>query len=412
MSKKTAIIITLTTTVLAVVGLVAWYLFLSPKNNTGGESGISKIISTFFPIEQTVDNRQETIDKTAETDKEKIDPNEGQPTPIIREISSNPVAGFTIIEDKKEGAIVRYMESETGHIYSAPLAVISKTRLTNTTIPKVREAIFMPNGERLIARYLDDDDTTIKSFAGKINLPKAEVGALAEGELQGEFLRDDIIDIITASADKIFYTVVENGGAAVITASSNGSKAARIFSSPIREWLPQIANGALYLSTKASSNAPGYLFSVNTSNVAQTKILGGIFGLTTNINPSNTDLAYSDSSFRLFSYNLKTKKVSEMPLQTLAEKCAWDASPAIIYCGVPNNPESADYPDAWYKGLVGFKDDLWRMNLTTGEVELIAQFEEVAKKPIDVINPKISKDGNYIVFTNKNDLSLWGVRVR
>ncbi len=414
MSKKTAIIITLAATILAVVGLVAWYLFLSPQNNLGGESGINKLISTFFPAgEQTVDNRQETIDKTAETDKEKIDPNEGQPAPAIREISPNPVAGFVIVEDKKSSTTVRYMESETGHIYSALLATISKKRLTNTTIPKVREAIFLPNGEKLIARYLDEDNVSIKSFAGTINLPKTEAGLFIEGELQGEFLVDDIVDITATNAEKIFYTIVENGGAAGIIANSNGSKPARVFSSPIREWLPQWAGDNLYLATKASSNAPGHLFKINTSNGSQTKIIGSIFGMTTNVNPKNTDIIYSDGSLKLKSYNLKTKKISELALQTLAEKCAWeDSSDVVIYCGIPNNMESGEHPDDWYKGLVGFKDDLWRMNLTTGEITFIAQFDKVSDKPIDIINPKVSKDGNYLVFTNKNDLSLWSVRVR
>ena len=310
MSKKNAIIITLVATILAVVGLVSWYLFLSPQNTADDQNGISKIISTFFPSGQTIDNRHETIDKTTETDKEKVEPNENQPAPVIREISSNPVAGFVIIEDKKEGAIARYMEAETGHIYSAPLSTISKVRLTNTTIPKVREAVFLPSGEMVITRYLDDDDTTIKSFAGKINLSKTEAGVFTEGELQGEFLRDDIINIGVTSDNKVFYTVVENDGALGIKANSDGSKPTKIFSSQIREWLPQwVGENSLYINTTASSRAPGYLFSVNTLNGAQTKVIGGIFGLTTNINPKNTDLLYSNSFFKLFSYNLKTKKI-------------------------------------------------------------------------------------------------------
>ena len=69
MSKKNAIIITLVATVLAVVGLVSWYLFLSPQNTADDQNGISKIISTFFPSseptteDKTIDNRQQMEEK-------------------------------------------------------------------------------------------------------------------------------------------------------------------------------------------------------------------------------------------------------------------------------------------------------------------------------------------------------------
>lgn len=413
MQRKTAIIITIFTALLAIIGVLAWYLFLLPQNGVGGETGINKIISTFFPSgretteDKIPDNRQQTEEKEETS-------NENQPAPIIREISSNPVAGFEIIENKKEGPSARYMESETGNIYNAPLAIISKARLTNTTIPKVREAIFMPNGEMVVARYLDDDGVTIKSFSGKINLPKIATGTSTEGELQGEFLRDNIVNIVSTEENKIFYTVVENNGALGILANADGSKPTKVFSSAIREWLPQWLKGnSLYINTKASSGSPGHIFKVNTSNGDQTKIIGGILGLTSNFDPKNSDFIYNDNSLKLFSYNLKTKKSSELSLKTLAEKCAWTNEPDLtIYCGIPDKVEPAEYPDDWYKGIVSFKDELWKIDMVTGGLTLITQFNETTSKYLDIINPKVSKDGNYLVFINKNDMSLWSVRVR
>ncbi len=413
MSKKTAIIITILAVVFALVGLVAWYLFLSPQNSTSGESSINKIISTFFPSgrEGTEDK---TLDKREQAEEKEETSDENQPAPAIREISASPVAGFVIIEDKKNSAIVRYMESETGNIYNAPLEIISKSRLTNTTIPKVREAIFLPNGERVVARYLDDDGVTIKSFSGKINLPKTATGTSTEGELQGGFLRDNIVNIVSTEENKIFYTVVENKGIIGILANPDGSKPTKVFSSLIREWLPQWLNdNSLYINTKPSSRSPGHIFKVNTSNGDQTKIIGGILGLTSNFDPKNTDFVYNDNSLKLFSYNLKTKKSSELALKTLAEKCAWTNEPDLtIYCGIPDKAESAEYPDDWYKGILGFKDELWKIDMVTGGLTLITKFDETNSKYLDIMNPKVSKDGNYLVFMNKNDMSLWSVRVR
>ena len=414
MKRKTAIIITILTAFLAMVGLAAWYFFLSPQTIKNDQGGISKIISTFFPIgEQTTNNQQPTTTE-AEKNNGEENLNENQPAPVIRKITSSAVAGFTIIEDKKDSSSVRYMESETGNVYNAPLAIISNTRLTNTTIPKVREAVFLPNGEQIIARYLDDDEITIKSFSGKINLPKTGTGSTTEGELRGDFLRDDIVNIVATEENKIFYTIVESNAISGILANTDGSKPTKVFSSIILEWLPQwIGKNSLYVNTKASSKSPGYIFKINTSNGDQTKVIGKVFGLTSNFDPKNTEFVYNDSSLKLYSYKLKTEKVSELPLKTLAEKCAWETtSDTIIYCGIPDKTEPAEYPDDWYKGIISFKDDLWKMNLTTGEITLITQFSQTTGGDIDIINPKISKDGNYFVFTNKNDLSLWSVRVR
>ena len=417
MSKQTAIIITIVATAVAVIGLISWYLFLSPKATVNSEGITSYIVSSFFPQSS---NTKPITDRSlvgeTSTSTETGDPNE--PAPKVRKITGTPVAGFTIIVDKKEGQVVRYMESATGHTWSAPLSVMGKSRLTNTTIPKVREALWLSNGTRVIARYLDDVGRGIVSFKASVTQKKSDVGTPLDGTLDGTFMPSDIVSMTgSPSGDKIFYlTENENGGSGVIVNADSG-KSSLIFSSPIKEWLPQWANNTLiYLTTKPSAFFPGYLYSVNTASGAQTRVLGGIPGLTTNANPQNTYIVYSDTTnngFNLFSYNLKNKATEEMPLKTLAEKCAWDKTDAnVIYCGIPKNPKNAAYPDEWYQGIVSFEDDLWKFNLKTGEVFIVTIFSEVTNEPIDIISPLVSPDSSYVVFLNKNDSSIWSVRVK
>ncbi len=419
MSRQSAIIITFAAIVIGLLGVGAWYVFLSPRAQSGEGGGIRDVFSGFFPSGTNggTGNTQPTTDnKQPETPKQPTTGN--QPAPVVREVSHEPTAGFVLIDDKKEGAVVRFMERETGHTFSAPLAVVTEARLTNTTIPKVQEAIFSPSGTMLVARYLDEDNATIRSFAGKLNPKTSAVGVITEGDLQGKYLDNGIVDLVSApAAEKIFYIVYRDGGASGIIANADGTKPATVFSSLIREWLPQwVGDTVVYLTTKASGSTAGHLFSLNTSSGALTKVVGDIFGLTTNVNSKNTLALYSSSSgsgFELFTLDLKTKSASELPIATLAEKCAWDSTAAdIVYCGVPNNPASALYPDSWYKGIVSFEDSLWRINVATGEVTVVTTFSDTTQTQIDIVNPRISKKGDYVVFMNKNDLSLWSVKIK
>jgi hypothetical protein len=415
MSKKTAIFITLLAAIIAIAGFIAWYLFLSPQGSST-PNPIQDLVSKFFPQGQTpgIQNQNDNQGQT-NTNQTGAVVTENQPAPIVRKISEAPVSGFIVLENKKDGPTARYQETETGNVYSAPLSVITTLRLTNTTIPKVRESVWLPGGDLLVSRYLDDDYTTIKSFSGKVNPKKSDLGTISEGSFDGSFLRDGIVEMVSGPlANKIFYLVVESGGGAGIIANADGSKATRVFSSPLREWLPQwIGESTVYLTTKPSARAIGYLYSLNTVSSAQTKILGGISGLTTNASPKNTALLYSNSALRLFALDLKTKKETELPVQTLPEKCAWDQSNAdVVFCGVPNQLQTNEYPDSWYKGLVHFTDSLWKINIKTQEMTLVATFSDVTSDQFDIIKPSLDKNGSYIIFVNKNDGSLWSVKVK
>jgi hypothetical protein len=67
----------------------------------------------------------------------------------------------------------------------------------------------------------------------------------------------------------------------------------------------------------------------------------------------------------------------------------------------------------WYQGLITFSDDIWKLNLTTGESRIVASIEKESNgEIIDVINPVINKDDGYLIFTNKIDLSLWGLQLK
>jgi hypothetical protein len=425
MSKKTAILVTIATVVIALLGLVAWFLFLSPSSsgNTPG-NGVKDIFSAFFPSGSNTNTNNTggtstttPIDNSGGQNAGGDDVVSATPAPTIRQITANPVSGFTIVEDKKSGPIARYMEIESGNVWSAPLSVLSKTRITNTTIPQTHQTFFTQSGKSLLTQYLGIDQATVKTFSATVHATTSSTGITSVGELQGSYLKDGIRDIVVSPAgDKIFYLMDSNIGTDGISANTDGSKPSKIFSSPIAGWLPQWTGSSIYVTSKASASTPGFLYSVNPASGAQTKILSGIYGLTTNVSPKNTALLYSSTGGRgiqLFAYTISTRAASSVFYATLPEKCAWDNTDSnIIYCAVPNALPSGVYPDSWYKGLVSFNDSLWKLNLKTGETQSLGKFSDVTDGEIDAVNLAVSKNNDYLVFINKNDQSLWSIKLK
>ncbi len=426
MSKKSAIVIVILAILIALGGLLAWTIFLSPKaeNGQAESGGIRDIIFGFFPESSpTTDDHKPTTEgsgtTTDKTPDEDVPPDTGVPlpAPVIRQITTSPTAGFIFTDDKKEGISVRYMEKESGHTYTAPLKVITKTRLTNTTIPRVREAVWLPGGERVIAQYLEESEETIKSFYGEVKPKITPLGVLSEGTLEGKFLNDNLTELTShPTLEKIFYLLEDNTTEGIV-AERDGSKATRVFSSIIREWLPQwVTTNTIFLTTKASGRSPGFLIALNTANGVETEILQNISGLTTNVSPKADKLLYGRSvanGVELYVYDIKSRVETKLPLASLPEKCAWDPSNTdVIFCGVPRRQPSGLYPDSWYKGLTTFEDGLWKINVKTSEASVVGNFRSVTEDQFDIIKPSVSKDGGYVVFVNKHDYSLWSVKVK
>ena len=143
------------------------------------------------------------------------------------------------------------------------------------------------------------------------------------------------------------------------------------------------------------------------------RILGDIPGLVTNVNPNTTLVAYTDSNPTLSIFNIKSGNTVSTGLNTIANKCTWSPiQTTTLYCAVPQNIPEGNYPDAWYQGLVSFSDDIYQIDANTGQAIEIGNISQQAGQPIDAENLKVSPDGNFLIFTNKIDLSLWALQIQ
>jgi len=344
----------------------------------------------------------------------KTAPEEGDEikAPVILE---KPVAPST-----ESIPVLRYVAKENGNIFQTFIDKINERKFSDTLIPGVHEAFFGNNGESVVMRYLKTDNSTIATWSGV--LPKETLGSdsTQSNKLTGSYLVDNITDLsISPDTNKIFYLFNSKDGAVGITSTPLGDKKTQVYNGAYTEWLSQYPNDELVtLTTKPSSLVPGFMYAIDINKKDLRRVLGKINGLTTLMSPNTNFVLYSNNNLSLSLYNTNTKETKEISMKTLAEKCAWGRGSEFVYCFVPKYVNTTySYPDSWYQGEVSFSDDIWRINTTDGNAELVLDTSTISNasksiiESIDGIKPSLSNDGKFLFFVNKKDSYLWGIEL-
>ncbi len=294
---------------------------------------------------------------------------------------------------------IRYVERMNGHIYKMFLDTKNKDKISNSTIPSIYEALFNRGGETVIYRYLSSDNL-ISSFMATLGAPK------------GEFLPQNISNIsVSPDKTKYFYLTENSSGVTGTVGIFGETKRDIVFTSPFTEWLSEWDSvGKIYLTTKPSYSVEGSMFSLNQINKTTTKILGGIDGLTTMINPNGSMVLYNTSTPtgpRLGVYNISTNTTKDLDTYGLPEKCVWSSDRISIYCAIPSVVTGNQYPDIWYQGIISFDDYFVKINTGTGNKTTLAN--STTETPVDGTYLFLDKTENTLFFTNKKDSTLWSL---
>jgi hypothetical protein len=302
--------------------------------------------------------------------------------------------------------VLKYTEKATGNVYQTYVDKIDERKISSNTIPTVHESFFAGNGESVIMRYLQGT-STIETFMK--NLPKEILGGDAIENLQnpGTFLPENITDLsISPDSSQIFYLFNTQNYSIGVTASANGDGKTQVFASPFTEWLSQWPNDRMItLTTKPSSNVPGYMYAVDPIKKDFNKILGGINGLTTLTSPNGKLVLYNTNNLSLYVYNTETGDSQPLSIKTLPEKCTWLKSSVEIYCAVPKNIPSGQYPDSWYMGEISFSDNIWYVDMNSNNTSIVLDTE--GKEDLDMTKVTIDDSQNNLFFINKKDSYLW-----
>ena len=124
-------------------------------------------------------------------------------------------------------------------------------------------------------------------------------------------------------------------------------------------------------------------------------------------------ILFANDNLSLGVYHTDTKVSESLGIKTLPEKCVWGGTSDVVYCGVPTSIVSAGYPDAWYRGEVSFGDQIWKVDMTSGNATLLVDpMTTEGGEEVDSIKLALDADENYLFFVNKKDSFLWELKLK
>ena len=322
---------------------------------------------------------------------------DGDVIPTLRQIASAPTSGG-IVFNTEENTIIRYIERSTGHIFETTSSSLEQERISNTTIPRIQKSTWSPSGDMVILQYLDENEI-LKSFYGKVS---SDVGTL-----EGWFLSNNITDIDVHEDGDIFYVQKIGNGVKGFVSNFDGTESKTVLSSTISDWSPEWMGDSVSITTRPSRDVEGIIYLLRSSGYE--KILS-TEGLITRVSPDGSKILLSISNStetNLFVYERDTEEAAEVPFRTLAEKCMW-GSDTTLFCASPYNEVRGVVPDDWYKGTLSFSDDIWSYDTET-EIARLVYDAEADGKVFDAMNLTIDSEQTLLMFTDKNNLTLWAL---
>lgn len=407
MNKTTKIIITAIIIIMLAAGFFAFFAGKKPVETTNEPTTTGG-----FPDTGDSAGRKSSASLGGGASSSKF--GKEAPKNILTQLTKNAISGTAYYGT----TTALYMERATGHIYKINLDGTNSVRLSNATVPKSFEASWSYKSDKMAVRYFEDPapgsiKLAVKTFLASIgHLLKAT--STSEAELKGLALPASVSEIAVSPAeDKVFYlNNLGNDGVEGVVADFGNKNQKKIFELPFGEFnINWPVKDNIVLLTKPSAKAEGFLYFLNSKTGALTRILGGIKGLTAAVSPGGENIVFSGigrEGVESKIYNVKNKTVSNLGFAVLADKCAWGRkNKNMIYCAVSAKKPDNNQPDGWYQGVVSFDDGVWSKNITTGESKNI-----LSRFGADIMNIFVSSDENYLIFTDKNDGTLWSLKLR
>lgn len=415
MTKKILLVIG----ILAAVGIAVFLILYSkPQTDNGNPNGFS--IRDYLPFGKGADTNTssapaKTNDNPPTSGLSKIDVN--KPIPRLRKISNEPIAG-AVVFDVGSTSVVRFVEKGTGNVYEARSDTLSIQRLTNTTIPKIIRAFWLPNGSGFLAQTLVPESEIVETSFVKLNKNAATTSSESLTPFSTTIgkLPTDIKEIsIKPDSNKIFYYTINGASSNWFISNPDGTGSVLVNSHPLTEWLPEwLTANTIIMQSKGSAESVGFSYSFDTESKILKKIGVAIKGLSAN--PKNDGLftiASGGNSFpQLFMVDNKNVSAKGTRFNTLAEKCVWLKDKKLFaYCATPNQIPTGTYPDDWYKGTLATEDSIRKIDFTNSIDSTISDLSRESNQKIDVIDLSLSPNETHLVFRNKIDGYLWLLRI-
>jgi len=368
--------------VLILVMVGVWlYLFLFNTGDTGGEG----VVDPGFDLNPRPAN---VIEENLVTEPEYTVDTE---TERLSQLTTKPVAGFVGFGVGTSSRI-RYVEQGTGHIYEISTGG-EERMISRTTIPRVQEAHFSPDGETVVLVAFNDFNRDV--FASPVD-PESEALSITDLPVNAQ-------NIDVQNGGSVRYTFQTNEGS-VGYESTLGTDVRELFRVPFRSITALWGKENTWVYNRPAEGLPGYLYEIvggtyeTTSYTGYTLVadyLNGFLGVTSvrDGNPESYFISVS-SGDRFDGF-----------ITLIPEKCDSFNETSAVVCAA-GLVEDFSITD-WYKGLTQSSDFLWTVDVLETEATLLENLEQTAGRSLDISTLLITENDNLILFTNKTDGTLW-----
>ena len=241
---------------------------------------------------------------------------------------------------------------------------------------------------------------------------------------------EDNIRVATNNENMLFFLqVVDNKVFGLVVDVTHPSDTRLVWESDFLSWIPRWGRGPMIaINSPVTKRMTGYTYLLDPSGLSPANQFyslssGGSMFVDQS---SGFFVLYEIATDAFFGDTVITNQARGTSITiptTLPEKC--DGFNGVFACAFPNTTPplktSSGYdtvfPDAWYQGDISSDDSIILTNTSTGEQKVVLSPSQEDIKVLsnyssfDIIHPRISDDGEFLFFINKNDLSLWMLRL-
>lgn len=317
-------------------------------------------------------------------------------------LGSDPVASIVAF-----GSTTRYYKKspeQLGYLFERNEYNLAIDKLVaNYLVQGIADATWAPDGQKAVIWYRDDNE-------GEISVKKFFVD-YSSSTPRTHVLSDDITYVAFSPDSKTLAYVDSSGD--ILTTDLAFKKTKKVFSTS----LPDIEllwpeKNTLSIKTKSSFAIKGFLYSIDLKAGSLSKIAEGL-GIDVKWNTkgdkaaiSSVDKAGAVQPLQLF--DVKTKSFTPLPVNTLAEKCAFGPIlTTVIYCGAPQSFPTSQQPDSWWQGRSKVEDSIVIVDTSSSPPKLVG----AKSLYLDVTEPTLFADNAYFLFIDRTTRIPWAVKV-
>lgn len=420
---------------LILIGVGLFFFFGNGKEVVSDFFNEDADFGSFFDIEPQSQNDFVST-PTEDTPPTEAESNSEYVPPTLRQISFEPIAGFThyattsistTTSINEEGAelvatttatstVFRFQERASGHIYDVFEFMLAPQKVSNITVQKPYHTIFSNDPNLFIYVMPTLNNEQIKSTRAQIipEQPETETASSTPQSLNQTDISTAATNFVhIPSNDQIVYSIPKLTGSEVYISDFTRQNERLLITLPFKEFsIEPLSDTHVLIQTHASRDSVGFAYSLRLSNGVLSKILGNIPGLLLKVSSDQNFVLYSESDRSrpiIRTLDRTTGEVRRIGIDTIPEKCIFSTVVVSdIYCFGSPLYKAGTYPDDWYKGKIFNADDLYKIDLTTGTVKTLYVFEDDISD-FDVIKPQITQNDGHIAFMSKYDLTLWAI---